>query len=422
MSAVLETRRSHNFTQEAPHRSRSLSEEIEYFRNHWPREGLPPNWADLPRTGFQIRTQLNLLFSQLTDIDHRGVRKEKLSRWLSQTEEDIKGFILEYLCEGLVFPIHYKIKEEEGRLTAPLYADKDIEDTVTSEERNGVVKQSVQRIKSFFLKSPTGSLAIMTSPAGWSGLEDIEGRPIIYPDSQTYILQKMGEDVFGFTVRTDFRLKEHRELLRRLHMQDLLSENASVCDYVENVVGIAPIEKPMEIKDIVDLMRDVRSESPDGSLFAYKNRLWAEIYRDLGRREELWRFDERTKIMVEDFKDYILFHNLSKEAIKEALAVTILRIARFLRGEKRGGYFPTETHPHPSLSYGRILKEVQALPGCAGGGSSKNLINSLTPRQTETADGVLKCVTCPFCKETVDAILTEDKIICPKCNKSANRK
>jgi hypothetical protein len=33
----------------------------------------------------------------------------------------------------------------------------------------------------------------------------------------------------------------------------------------------------------------------------------------------------------------------------------------------------------------------------------------------------MKCVTCPFCGETVDAIITADKITCPECKQSAKK-
>lgn len=34
---------------------------------------------------------------------------------------------------------------------------------------------------------------------------------------------------------------------------------------------------------------------------------------------------------------------------------------------------------------------------------------------------LMKCVTCPFCKATVDAILTEKTIACPKCKVKVSR-
>jgi ssDNA-binding Zn-finger/Zn-ribbon topoisomerase 1 len=33
----------------------------------------------------------------------------------------------------------------------------------------------------------------------------------------------------------------------------------------------------------------------------------------------------------------------------------------------------------------------------------------------------MKCVKCPFCKKTVDAIVTDKKICCPKCRAEVNR-
>jgi hypothetical protein len=33
----------------------------------------------------------------------------------------------------------------------------------------------------------------------------------------------------------------------------------------------------------------------------------------------------------------------------------------------------------------------------------------------------MPCVTCPFCKEIVDAILTHTTITCPKCETTVNR-
>jgi hypothetical protein len=34
---------------------------------------------------------------------------------------------------------------------------------------------------------------------------------------------------------------------------------------------------------------------------------------------------------------------------------------------------------------------------------------------------LLRCVTCPFCFQLVDAILTPSLIICPKCDATAKR-
>lgn len=371
----------------------SLAKEIGYFCQNWQTEGLPWDWADLPGTGFQIQTQLNLLFPELRNINSEEKKREKINQWLSQTSEDIKGFALEYLALGLVFPIFYKIDWVDGekRIVAPLYGNKKMADTVSWDERNGMVKKTLlEKIEPFLLNAPNESIAVMTSPSGWSGLKDGKGKEIVYPDSQTYIFQKKDEEIVGFTIRTDFSYGEHREFLKRADNKEL-TLNSSVSDYVSSVVlkeRNSELNNLQNIEDVVDLMRDVRFDLSGGSLFTYKKRFWAEVYSNLERRDELWKFDEHTQKIVTEFKEFIMSSELSMEQIKEALAVTILRVAKFLRGEKKQRR-PIESSFIPvslDISYGKILSEVQEIPGCAGGGNT-GLVNSLTPRLGETIFG-----------------------------------
>lgn len=46
---------------------------------------------------------------------------------------------------------------------------------------------------------------------------------------------------------------------------------------------------------------------------------------------------------------------------------------------------------------------------------------NVTVRMVEDDLNLMKCVTCPFCKETVNAILTEETISCPKCKVTVKR-
>lgn len=387
MSIVLE-RQSNGFSYENLQRRnveathRPLKDEIFYLRQNYRREGLPEDWYRMSATGFQVDKQTNLLFSQLNTDDTPTERFFQKQRWLTQTDGDIKGFIIEYLTEKLVFPIHYTILPEEKRVVDRFYGNKDVEDIVSSEERNGSVKRSIKKVKDFFLDAKDGSIAVMTSPAGWSGMKLSNGDSIVYPDSQTYIWKKQENEVWGFTVKTDFSYEEHRELLKRLTFQTL-PEDAPVTQYVETVAGIIPGDHSFDIKDIVNIMRDVRFDTTGGLPFAFKNRMWNEVYKDLDRREELWKYDVETEKIVQEFKNYFLSHDLSEKEIQEALSVTILRIARFLRSDKiqtrsSRSFSDNSSTILGSLRYGDILDDVQKIPGCAGGGSTK--INSITPR------------------------------------------
>lgn len=375
---------------EASNSKTILEKHTDYLRDNWFREGLPYNWQDLEGTGFMIKKQVDLIFSETSPGDSFEERRRKIKLGLKKTEEDIKGFMLEYLAEGLVFPIFYKVTEVDGvrRIVSPLYGNKKMVDTVSSEERGGSVKKTlVERVEPFFLAMEDYSIAVMTSPKGPSGLRDEAGIPIVYSDSQTYIWQKRGRDIVGFTVRTDFSNREHRELLKRLG-GDSLSEDSNLSHYVENVAFIRGSDAELSIKDIVDAMRGVRFRLSGGSLYAYKNRSWHEVYKDLERREELWRFDETTKRIVDEFKERVLSKSdiITKKEVQEALAVTILRVSKFLRGNNTRKRVSLSWEGDIGLreqgsSYGEILEHVRELPGCAGGGSDyKKLFDSITPR------------------------------------------
>lgn len=49
-----------------------------------------------------------------------------------------------------------------------------------------------------------------------------------------------------------------------------------------------------------------------------------------------------------------------------------------------------------------------------------NGVCDITENYAEEKD-LMRCVTCPFCKETVDAILTPETISCPKCKVEVTR-
>jgi hypothetical protein len=70
-------------------------------------------------------------------------------------------------------------------------------------------------------------------------------------------------------------------------------------------------------------------------------------------------------------------------------------------------------------------KEAPRVQGSCGatGTETSNIFNNLGGIRASLngENNLMKCVTCPFCHETVDAELTEDKITCPSCKESASR-
>ena len=193
----------------------SLTDPLEYHVNYLSDnaefEGLPHNWYEFPGIGFSMQTQMDL---------YRNSNSER-SKWISQTKRDILGFALEYLSDKLVYPYKYYLEKSadgNNRLVDPLYGNKDILDTVKLEERDGAVKDAVGEIKSFFLdqETPNGSLAVMTSLMGKTGLTTDNGKPISYQDSYFFIFQKNHDSIKGFTIKTDFSVQEGIKVINRL--------------------------------------------------------------------------------------------------------------------------------------------------------------------------------------------------------------
>lgn len=410
---------------------RSLEDEIAYLQVHWRTENLPSNWDELPGTGFWVKSQVELIFSELFEGDTSELRREKLQKGTERTRIDVKAFALEYLAEGLAFPIHYRKEWIDGRFRVfdPLYK-KLMVDTVSEEERGGSVKKTLaEKVEPFLLEAPNRSIAVMISPSGWTGMKGNDGKLITYPDSQTYIWQKMGNDFFGFTIKTDFEHKEHRELLKRLSFgQTIIPENSSVCSYVEGVVGIIPVGQDYDIKDIIQVIQKVRKDLSGGSDRVFEDREWEEVYQNLERREELWNFGERVNEMIEEFEEYVLSAKRSKKEVQTALAVTILRISKFLRGKQLLKTVKEQTYSrefyYPDVSYGKVLSHVQEIPGCAGGGGRATLVNSITLRRAIENSHSSECkkIKCgnPECDWEASDVEAEkvqqgEITCCPKC-------
>ncbi len=280
--------------------------------------GFNPLYSEVPRavgsfdkfyklegTGFNVPLQVNQLSNDLKTGLREGRRFNDVYEGAFQKiEQDIQGFKTEYLCEGLLFPIvlDKKVVDGQERIVCPLYNDKLLVDTTTEQERHGSVKNSLINVEKFLLQASPGSVAVMSSPEGWSGFNGIN-----YEDSQTYIwqVQKDGR-VRGFTVRTDMTLEENKRLLIALGVDEEKlrgeTEREKIVNIVSNPIFLDARKngKNWEIEDVVGVIKYVK-----GSDVAYKNKEFSQIYESLKNPEHLWTLDETTKSLTDNLKDYI---------------------------------------------------------------------------------------------------------------------
>lgn len=331
-----------NFLPGAPADVNTLSGDIAFLDSNWKEQGLTEDWYNLPNLPFWMKSQMKSL--DCLDDD-------SIIRWTKQTGRMILGFQLEYLSDRNVFPYKYKkITQQSGNETFvdPLYDDtRDIIDIAKREERNGAVVDALEGIKSFFLDSQTveGSIAVIVSPLGPTGMKSEKGFPIDYPDSYILLFQKTTDGIEGYTVQTDFSIQECRTFIQEL-TGTTLPEDADAERYVREFSHLTPLFNHKSVRtmeDIVRIMEKVRSSHSAKSPYAYlkddkkgsKIIPWAQVYQDMDRAELLYHFDSKVTRIIDKWKryqyqkEYLNNNNDGKNTllnIQKGLAVTIWRL------------------------------------------------------------------------------------------------
>ncbi len=372
----------------------------------------------LEGTGFNVPLQVNQLANDLR-IGLREGRgfNEVYEGAFQKIEQDIQGFKTEYLCEGLLFPIvlDKKVVDGKERIVCPLYNDKLLVDTTTEQERYGSVKNSLINVENFLLSASPGSVAIMSSPEGWSGFNGIN-----YEDSQTYIwqVQKDGR-VRGFTVRTDMTLEENKRLLIALGVDEEKLNGQSQQEKIVNIVA-NPVfldarknGKNWEIEDMVGVIKYVKRSDA-----VYKDKEFSQVYEALKNPEHLWTLDEATKSLTDNLKEYIrmkfLGGSIKREEVEAALGLTVLKLAQKIRGKdaKEDKYQKIVPNTVDYATFGKILAEIRSLPGCNGGGKKfLTIVDSVTPRLASTP-WEQEWFKCPKCGVQADGPVGDS---CPSC-------
>ena len=358
---------------EKPREDAGVGQWVSYFDTNWRKEGLSADWQNLKTKderktiGFSMKGQMEML-QDASD-------KMAVSEWAKKTKQDLLGFKLEYLSDHLVYPCKYEWNG--SRLESKTYGNKDMEETVSAKERNGSVKEALKDMKEFFRTAPDGAIAVMPSPKGDSGLRTDDGKRIEYPDSYFFIMQKKGDTVTNYTLKTDFTPQESREAIYQMTGKRL-SPTDSLESYVQAVAKIKPgkdgAAKP---SDVVGVLEKIRKDKGEAHAFHNKETGedigWSEVYKDIREGEKLYNFNKKTQEAIDAFEGYCRQGNHTKEELQKAISATILRMSKiFYEDEdKQNAMRANKSYRLVSggSSFGDILGAVADRPGCAGGGA-----------------------------------------------------
>jgi hypothetical protein len=389
----------------------TLGKHIEYLDRNWLSEGLSSDWYNIDNVGFSMKRQMRLL-REVGDTQ----------TWVDQVERDIRGFGLEYLNRGAIFPFEYQIEGQE--LVDKKYGNRKMTDTVDSRERNGAVLESLVKVQEHLLNGREGDSAVLVSPPGWTNLSMDDGSKIVYTDTMVFHFERSGNKVIGTTFRTDFNFKEAKKLVGQLTGQDL-PPSATIIDCTKAVVlKNGDLSKESKASDLIKVLENVSRSG-----YAYKNKTWQDLRGDIAKRDFLYNFDNNVTQIINDFRDHMAAGGLTELQIKKALAATFLRFSKYILNdnktyeEKDKSVYQKE-NSYAAATYGEVIQEVEKMPGCAGGGSTSSISSIINRSVTKLGKDFefdqkgpcrlcgkdVPCGPCKICVACNDQIDMQDRI------------
>ena len=440
-------------------------------------------WEEIKGCEFNIKTSINRL-KQLIDVGHKSgySRKSILKYWIHEVGEDLKGYTQEYILHTPLSPVEYegeindvqnfRLKSHNFTLTKEFKHDFntifEIRKMIDRDERNGAVYRGWVKLEEMAVKIAIGSIIILTSPDGKTGLKDTPD----YPYSRTYILQITGDfweqgkhykKLKGCDLQSDLTLEEHRQLLNYFKPDQILPKSTAE-KIAETPVIINAQNNQLTISDVIKVIQQIRVNNGHENI--YKNRTFAEVYQSLNKQtlqfldpkfeDEFYKFSQivlteesRVEIEIKQALALLIIQAYKLNQIPQPKAdrpldekfypdqkidVTIYRSGNIIDG-KNNSYIPYE-----NTLYMQAYQQAQENRGsCGGGGNTQEFIDPVTKainnalaKFNPAIPGIKGYANvdkygslefeCPHCKQKVTR--SKGKLLkdCPKCNKDVSCK
>lgn len=399
----------------------------------------------LDKTGFSLAKQLRrFTLDYQTALLSGHSYQEAVSLALVAPRQDLINFKLEYLLQGLVLPISLKEQKIAGRnrIVGGLYNSCPLLDMISSDERGGAVKDTIAKMEIILLKAPVGSVAIMTSPPGRSGMRTDDGRSIDFVDTQSTVWIKKEDGYEGVNIVTDMDEGQNREFLialgaKRDQFVDSKYQSDRAANIVRNAIFLDGQGEIKNVEDVVSVMKRIKK-----SLFAHKVRgkTFDDVFQQLKVRDKLLDLDENSNIVLETFEsgikstgstiaqellviDGLDLANIDLEnlvllapslmGVVKQMNKAVLNLSMLARGKTLH-----QVHYAITQDYQKEVGVVQQYGGCNGGGVS--LANPLAPRTIEIGNcEEIKCGKkgCGWkANESEAQQVVEGKLThCPRC-------
>lgn len=405
-----------------------------------PNTGRP---SRLEGTGFNLPLELNRLYKNYNqNLSEGKTNQEAWAISVGELEVNIRTFVVEYIQTRTVLPHVNRLEEVDGVTRMVGNNGVPVVDGITSQERQGGVKEASVKIEEFLSARIPNRVAILNSPLGHSGLFKQDGAQIRYKNNQIMVFWTDSlSKLHGLTLVTDLNEHQSRQLSLDLGVSENLLDGQTSLERVSNIVRnpalfslAGALKNPAEyVLDKIIVLRgcaDFKLEQEDETI---EYRSISQTRKDIQRMDQLLDFageieDRLTKLKNNLFKRAgNLNHPIIQAEIERAIEETILEITiDYLR--QNPCYFTHSKNVSCAQDQRReisllIPKEGQFMAAAAflktragcGGGKTKivslrglNLGLSITGVSNGIEGGV--CIDC--------GMVNNGHYHCPECRKT----
>ena len=353
----------------------------------------------LDKVGFNIPSEgVRLIRDYNRYLDEGKSVSEAWADTVSELELEVRSFVVEYIQTGTVLPHKHRIGVYQGRERMIGSNGIPVVEGIIESERKRAVLKSSEDVEETMIKKVQGSVSVVNSPVGPTGLMTQDGKPITYFDNQTMVfwINERG-NLNGLTLATDLTEAQSRQLSIDLGVdKDKLIGNTQL-DRVSNIVGNpAQLSFPSSAINpteyVLDKILAIRGATPfrlvqaDGSV---EYRSVEQTTENIRQASGLLSFNKEIEGYLENLRSFALSREdqlgdfkIQKEIMKK-IRETILKVTLNYLKENKPEMFLNKVNtanfddsPYIVFTNSPSEEEIaiamaflQTRGGCAGGGS-----------------------------------------------------
>lgn len=230
----------------------------------------------------------------------------------------------EIIMQRPVLPHLNKFGMKNGRLRMVGENGEPVVDAITTEERQGSVKEASESIEDFLLAAENDSYAVLMNPAGLNGYRGENGEALSHENAEVMIFSKDEKgELKGLTIVVDLTEEQAREIMVRLGVSRDLLGGGNEMDRLANIVrNPALLSFPRSdfspFEYVLDKMLSIRGDQAfsllqrDGSV---EIRSIAEVRTDIRELDQLFRLTQEEERRIIQPQQLVL---KERERLREA--------------------------------------------------------------------------------------------------------